>query len=261
MHTKNKAWIFIPSAIVLLLVVVSVLIHVFPVLQQAFAAKDASILQDYLLGFGWHGIFIAYILQILQIISIVIPAPTMPLLTGATYGLWPGILISVAGIVSGNLLVFLAARRLHVKSLPAFLIRHTRLKDTGLMMGLDGQTLQSEENIANNTEQPKRRLLFSKDSKKLRLILFCVYLIPVIPNGMIPYLAALTPVSAKHFVNVVSLACLPSVLFSTFAGHRIIGGDITTAAILAGIAIVCMAVILLFRKRILARLHKMSEED
>lgn len=263
MQKDNKGWLFIPSAVILLLAITGVLLCVFPVLVQAFVNKDAALLQDYLLSFGWRGIAITFVLQILQIVSVVIPAPTMPLLTGATYGLWPGLLISVAGIVCGNMLVFVTARRFSVRSLPKFLMRHIHLHDTGLEIG---QTLPDETAAAGLDKQltkleQKYGSVFTKDSKKLGAILFAVYLIPVIPNGIIPYLAAMTPISVKRYMLVVAFACLPSALLSGFAGHKLIGGDITTTAILAGAALLAMGAIVLLRKRILARLQKMSEKD
>ena len=57
-----------------------------------------------------------------------------------------------------------------------------------------------------------------KDSAKLYLMVFLIFLIPGTPKDTVTYLIGLTPIKLPQFLLMMSLARIPSILSSTIGG-------------------------------------------
>jgi uncharacterized membrane protein YdjX (TVP38/TMEM64 family) len=170
----------------------------------------------------------------LQIVTAFLPAPPIQMLAGLTYGMWWGSLICLAGILLGNTLVFT-------------LVRH------------GGSIIK--QYFPRADRQPKERFLSPDRINSMRypgLIVFALYLIPGMPNGLVPYVFARTDMKLMTYLLYVAAGSVPAIVFGTGLGTALSGGNTTIVAVLAVIMVILFAVALVFRKRILARIEAIS---
>jgi len=85
-------------------------------------------------------------------------------------------------------------------------------------------------------------------------IAFFFFLIPAIPNGLVPYVFAETKVSLPRYLVAVVAGTIPATLIFTFLGDRLSAGNYVTAIITAIVLVVIIVTILIFRKKIIARI-------
>jgi uncharacterized membrane protein YdjX (TVP38/TMEM64 family)/DNA-directed RNA polymerase subunit RPC12/RpoP len=83
------------------------------VAEQLFGGGggDASVLREFFRGRGFLGVLLIFLLQIIFIVSIVIPTELLQVVAGVAYGPWYGTLICVIGVVAASMIVFAVARR------------------------------------------------------------------------------------------------------------------------------------------------------
>lgn len=138
---------------------------------------------------GVWGAFALLGVQVLQVVVAILPGEPVELAAGAMYGTWGGLLLCLCGCVLGSAGVFLAVRRL---GRPAF----------------DSSALGSRLG----------RYRFLQDQARLEGLVFLLYLIPGTPKDILVYACALSPLPLGRFLLLSTLARVPSVLTSTWAG-------------------------------------------
>lgn len=136
----------------------------------------------------WGGLVLLGI-QIFQVVVAILPGEPVELAAGAMYGTWGGMLLCLCGCFLGSAAVFLAVRR---KGRPAF-------ESTALAARL-------------------RQYRFLREEARLEELVFFLYLIPGTPKDLLAYACALSPLSFRRFLLLSTLARVPSVLTSTWAG-------------------------------------------
>ncbi len=203
-----------------------------PVMQEIMNGEDPQLLKEYLRSLGWEGVAITFLLQTLQIVSAVVPAAPVQVLAGITYGIGRGLVICLGGILLGHGLVFFAIRRFGEKI-------------TGRLFG----------------DQDIQWLSRLRHSRHLPTILVLIYIIPGVPNGMIPYFAATTPIKPKLYFTLIFLASIPAILSCTFMGESIVSGHFTTALVILGIFAVVALALFVLRKQIFSAFDDAGGED
>jgi len=142
-----------------------------------------------------HGIFgrIAFVFMVLlQVIVAIIPGEPLEIGAGYAFGAIEGTFLCVAGITLGSIIVFFLVRRFGVKLVEVFF---------------------SIEKI--------RSLRFLKDKKRRNFLTFLVFFLPGTPKDLITYFVGLTEIKFSHFLLIVSLARLPSIITSTMGGNAL----------------------------------------
>jgi len=227
MKRRNVLLSIIAAAVAACLIAILV-IELFPLVKEVVAnAGDESSMVSYIDSYGARGVPILMGLQVLQVIIAVIPAAAIQILTGLCYGAWLGTLINLVGCVLGNILVFAAMR--HMKNLLAPLLKRVK------------------------RENKEKRFLSSNRFSKLKrpeMIVFFCFLIPGIPNGIVPYVFSETNIPLGRYIAAVAAGCIPSTLICNYLGHSVSKGNYTVAAIVAGAVIVIVLVVLLLKKKI-----------
>ncbi len=155
---------------------------------------------------GLKGVFVVLILQILQIVVAVVPGQPMEIISGMLYGTWGGMLLCLVGILIGTTIVFYVVRKIGVSFIELFF---------------------SKEKI----EELKNKKVF-KNPAKFELLVFIIFVIPMIPKDIFIYVAGLTPVRPKRFIFLATLSRIPSLFITVFAGNSLSQGSFTTAVIL-----------------------------
>ena len=81
------------------------------------------------------------------------------------------------------------------------------------------------------------------------MIMFILYLLPGTPKDLLVYIAGLLPIKPRRFIIISTLARIPSIVSSTYAGEKILVGNYKMAAIIYIIIIlICVILIYLFNR-------------
>jgi uncharacterized membrane protein YdjX (TVP38/TMEM64 family) len=230
---KTKMILFISTCVLIILVIIMpIIFKILPKFLYLFKIGGKEAASKYLRSFGINGIIIIFILQIIQVLSLVIPAPTVWVVAGVTYGVFGGMIICIFGVVIGNSIAFYIGKRYGNKLV---------------------------DNIIN--EDKRNKLKFLEKSKHSDIIEFLLYVIPGLPNDIIPYIYARTNISFKRFITIIAIASVPAILSCTYIGDNILSGNFIAVIIIFIIAIVLMAIVFKSNKQIFNSIEKMSSKD
>lgn len=179
---------------------------------------------------GPWGVFALLGVQLLQVVVAVLPGEPVELAAGAMYGAWGGLFLCLLGSLLGSAGVFLAVRW---KGRAAF-------ASTPLAARL-------------------RQYRFLREEARLEGLVFLLYLIPGTPKDILVYACALTPLSLWRFLLISTLARIPSVLTSTWAGASFTDHRLRLALAIC----VCTALLalggLMFHRRFLEERNREKE--
>ena len=142
---------------------------------------------------GLKGIAVFLGLQILQILVAVIPGEPIEIMAGVLYGTLGGTIICLFGALLGSVLIYYFVK------------------------GIGNNPLKNEKHH-------KYRVL--TDLQKAEVLLFLLFLLPGTPKDILLYFAPFLPVRPKNFFVLSTLARIPSVASSTFAGANLAQGDL-----------------------------------
>ncbi len=210
--------------IAVMLVVIYLLNTHTPKLIEYLQNDDVDGLTSYIRSEGNLGELILIGVQALETFSIVLPSLPVYICAGLIFGKLEGILICYITNLVLNAIMFKFARR-------------------GGQIG--------RERIANSknvkTNKMIEKVLNMKNPEKAMIFL---YIIPVIPNGLIPTLAAQTSIKFSHFIGELALFCLPSISICVICGDALLSID-WSKAIPILIALIAVAVLVyVFKNRI-----------
>ena len=202
-----------------------------PKIVQLLRSGDVEGIETYIENEGKKGWFVLILLQVLETVSIILPALPVYICAGAVYGKIAGILMCYITNLVMNLLIFLAARKMKVTS---------------------EEFLQFEKN-------PKLEEWMQKTTHPDRLVLI-MCLLPIIPNGLIPYISSQTAVTARDFMKMLAVGCLPSIVFFVCSGDLLVGRHFHLTWPVVLLFAVLIAIIMIFRRRITVWLEPRIEK-
>ena len=234
-ETKKTRILTVLAGGVMLGLTVLMVIDLLPLLRQVAANRgDKSAIAQYISSYGFKGVPILMGLQALQIMVAVVPSAAIQVLTGLCYGVWWGTLINLAGCVLGNVMVFVAVRQLRSIVAPM------------------------REKLRRRRDSDVFSLAKLKRLKRPELVAFAFFLIPGIPNGIMPYMFAETDITLPRYIAAVVAGSIPSTFLCTYLGERLSRGSYHMALIIAAIAAVVVAVVLMFKDKLVARIERES---
>lgn len=229
------------SVIVLLLFMILIAmmgVHLMPLLKEvAQNANNESKMINYIDAYGIKGVPILLGLQALQVIIAFFPAAAIQILAGLCYGLWFGTLISITGYLLGNLFVFSMARQFS-KFFAPFIKKKQHNKQHRLLA--DG---------------------FIKQMKNPEFMVLIFYLVPGIPNGVLPYIFAETNISLSKYLFHMTIASIPSIFITSFIGERIARGDYITAIVITSITLAIVVLLMVFKNKIMDAIEKYNSKS
>ena len=217
--------------VAVLLAVGALLMRYYPLVEDLAKPENMAVLREQLQSFGWAGALLLCGVQILQVLSGIIPALPIQLAAGLSYGAWLGLLICLGGVAVGSIIVFSLVKKY-------------------------GQPLVNKHFSA----EKQSKLSFLQDAKTLEPIVFILYLIPAMPKDVFTYLAALTPLSLQRYLVLTLVARAPTIFCTVFASNSMIEGDYSTAIIVFCITASLGILSMLFRKRIMALLERTAKK-
>ncbi len=217
------------AALIAVLIAVPVIIVLyFPDMIEFF--KDTQRIDSLLEKYKVAGFFIYILLQILQVVISVIPGEVVQLAGGYMYGIVFGTLFSLVGITLGTVIAFYFSR----------------------FMGRTAvEKLFGEKKISQFTKK--------LNSKKAKLIIFILFLIPAIPKDLIVYAAGISSVSDREFFILSMLGRIPALTASMAMGRMVRTGNYISLIVLAAAATVIFILCIIFRKKVLDLLERVIE--
>ena len=155
-------------------------------------AADPAALHQWLETNGAVGVLIFALLNAVQVIIAVIPGGPFEVAAGYLFGPWLGTLLCDVAMTSGSVFVFLLVKKLGMPFIRLFF---------------------SQEQIDS--------VHLLKDTKRLKPILFLLFLVPGTPKDLITYLVGLTKLPLGSWITICFVGRLPAILFSALGGSAL----------------------------------------
>ena len=170
-------------------------------LKLVFSGNEGAV-EAYLKQNGaWKGLLSTVILSALQVISIFFPGFAIQIAAGVIFG-WSRAFVSCyLGYVLGNILVFFIARKL-------------------------GDQITDLIPASKKNRESSMKLIEKMKSARPTLVVAVANLLPIIPNGIIPYIAARSPIRNIRFIESIMATCWIQIFFNCLAGGFLKHGQI-----------------------------------
>ena len=223
---ENSFWYKLREKLVPVLIVIAVAVLVWfafgdkiPGLIPLLKEGDSQKIADYLSQeTGVKGVIAVILLQIVQVASIVIPGMAIQVAAGIIYGWLEGFLMCYFGFVLANVCVFLFAKR----------------------MG-------SDRNKNVSMGRTSQWLIEKLKGTKPQFMVVIGNMVPGVPNGIIPYLAAKTDITLPEYIKSVAMGSWLQILLSCLAGQFIINGQFLFTILT--VVLQCIVVVIILWKR------------
>ena len=217
MNKKFSAALKIIAVILVLTALIALCIWLIPMVLSLREHENQVRFQEFIESLGVFGVLAMLVLQIIQIIVAIIPGEPIEILMGLMYGTLGGLALTLLGIALGQTAVFFGVKKFGIKLAEKF---------------VDVKKFE--------------KLSFLNNSKKRDSLIFLLFFIPGTPKDVLTYFAPFTGIGFRRFIIISTLARIPSVVSSTWAGASISDGSfIKTLIIFAVTGIVGIAGILI----------------
>ena len=226
MNKKNLNTIVPIVALILALALLSVIIiDLMPLVREILHnSHNESNVIDYIHAYGAKAVPILIGLQFLFTLIPFLPSAPVQILAGLCYGILYGPLICIVGIIASNSLLFYFARQ-------------------------SGNLLESSlHRKSQEKHNPLQEKL--KNIKKPEIMVFLLYVNPIIPSSILPFLFAKSKISYPKYLLSMTAASIPITFLYSWLGERVSKGDYKVAIILACVIAVIIGLLFIFRKKI-----------
>lgn len=224
---QNRIWLLGLGAAAMLLLCVACV----PLIRWMTRPEFGPWLQQQVSALGVWGALAMLGVQMLQVVVAVIPGEPVELAAGAMYGAFGGLALCLAGCLIGSAGVFSVVRR-------------------------KGRAAFERTSLSARLAQYR----FLQDETRLEGLVFLLYFIPGTPKDILVYVCALSPLPLGRFLFLSTLARIPSVVTSTWAGASFAENDLwLTLAIFLCTGLLGMGGIW-FQKRFLAKKNRGEEK-
>lgn len=203
-YLKRRKWFSAISLIAFTFVLILLTLFLTKVLGPYLSSAEQ--LRAFLDSYGWKGRFILFGLQCLQVVIALIPGEVLELGAGYAYGAVEGLLICLTGVAVSSAAIFLLVKKIGTPMVELFI---------------------SREKI--------QQFKFINNERKLKRLIFLLFLIPGTPKDALTYFVGLTDIKLSTFLVLSLLARIPSVVSSTISGQLLGDKDFRTAGIVYAI--------------------------
>ncbi|MEG0750981.1 MAG: VTT domain-containing protein [Oscillospiraceae bacterium] len=218
--------------LVLLLAIVLILSHFLPELIPVLKRGNETEIEEYIRSGGTiNGVLITVFLCFFQVISVFFPGTPIWIAVGIVFGWFKGYLVCHLSFVAANLTVFTLSRKLSGKL---------------------------DEIFVSSSEEKKIKFLTDTGNPAFMVVLGCM--IPIVPNGSVPYLAARTDIKLKNFFLAVMFGSFPQILAYCAIGNRLLMGDYLFAGLILGSILVSVILLYIFRNKVVGFVARFVEK-
>ena len=192
---KNKIWYRIFFAI-LTIAIVAMLFFLFKniILNiiEYTKADDQEGLKAFMREKGWIGYIAVVLIEALEMVVIFIPAEFIQIPAGLSFPFIISILLCDLGVVVGASIIY-------------FLVH---------VLKFDNEFIEKKQKKIKNLAQKRK-------SESTQLIMYFLFVTPIIPFGAICYYASNTKISYRRYILTCSTGVLPSIITSIIMGTSI----------------------------------------
>ena len=232
MNRKLALTLKVIAAVIILAATLLLCIWLIPLIASLSEPEAQEKFRELIESLGVFGVLAMLALQILQIVIAIIPGEPIEVLMGVMYGTFGGLLLTLAGIVIGQTLVFFAVKRFGIK----FASRFVDVKKFGELSFL---------------KRPERR-----DG-----LIFLLFFIPGTPKDILTYFAPFTGINYLRFIVIATLARIPSVVSSTWAGATLSEGSIIKTVLIFAVTGALGLIGIYINSRITAKHNENKETE
>lgn len=227
MNKRKEKTLSIILTGIALLIMIGVTIWLFPWVTSLMNATAREAFIQKVHDAGIWGFLMVLGIQVLQIVFAIIPGEPLEIIAGALYGVWGGTALCLLGVGIGSAIVFALVKKFGMKLVRIWV---------------------SEEKL--------NKLSFLQNRQRLLFTTFLLFFIPGTPKDALTYVAGLTPIKPLTFILVSSIARIPSVVTSVWAGAYLGTGNWLHSAILFGIAGLLAVIGIIVHKKWMQRMEK-----
>ncbi|MCR4752292.1 MAG: VTT domain-containing protein [Eubacterium sp.] len=207
-----------------------------PTYLRLLRTGDEAAIKEYVAReSSWKGMASIVVMSALQVVSIVFPGFAIQIASGAIYGWWRSLIMCYGGFILGNALVFLIARR----------------------MGSEIQGFAPKKKKNNSTSWIRDKMKTTSPS----FIVALLNLIPLIPNGIVPYMAAGSSITISGFIGAIAATCWVQILFNCLAGEFLKNGQYGFMVLAISIQVLLVIIVTKKRKEIMALIPGGADRD
>lgn len=222
-HKKNAKILRVLILVLVVVIFVVATINFFPVIKDLATTEGKIEFKNKIQNSGFLGMLLLFGLQVAQIFLFIIPGEPIEILAGMCYGGFGGTVFILVSSAIISIAIFFLVRVLGKKFVYAF----------------------SDEEKVKKIENSK---LF-QDPKKVEIIMLVLFLLPGTPKDLLVYIAGLLPIKPWKFIVISTFARIPSIISSTYAGEKILAGNLRVAGLIYIVIIaVVVALIFIFNK-------------
>ena len=220
---KRNKTIKIIIFIITIMILIGCTIYLYPIMKELLKPEGRENLKIEIQQNGPNGILLLLGLEAAQIFLPILPGEPIEILAGMCYGTFGGLIFIMLSVFIVTAMIFFMVRK----------------------FGRDFvYTMVSKEKI----QKIENSKLFTHP-KQIEYIMLILFLLPGTPKDLLTYLAGLLPIKPSRFIVIATLARLPSIISSTYAGATLINGNWKIGLLMyVGIFVVVGIAILLAKK-------------
>lgn len=220
---KRNKTIKIIIFIITIMILIGCTIYLYPIMKELLKTEGRENLKIEIQQNGPNGILLLLGLEAAQIFLPILPGEPIEILAGMCYGTFGGLIFIMLSVFIVTAMIFFMVRK----------------------FGRDFvYTMVSKEKI----QKIENSKLFTHP-KQIEYIMLILFLLPGTPKDLLTYLAGLLPIKPSRFIVIATLARLPSIISSTYAGATLINGNWKIGLLMyVGIFVVVGIAILLAKK-------------
>ena len=209
--------------IITIMILIGCTIYLYPIMKELLKPEGRENLKIEIQQNGPNGILLLLGLEAAQIFLPILPGEPIEILAGMCYGTFGGLIFIMLSVFIVTAMIFFMVRK----------------------FGRDFvYTMVSKEKI----QKIENSKLFTHP-KQIEYIMLILFLLPGTPKDLLTYLAGLLPIKPSRFIVIATLARLPSIISSTYAGATLINGNWKIGLLMyVGIFVVVGIAILLAKK-------------
>ncbi len=223
---------------IFVLIVTQVVMEIVPFLRKITNSDEAGLelIVESFRDSGLRGIIFVVLLQAVQVITVFFPTLAVQGFAGLLYGVGTGVLLSVIGYFIGNLVVMILVRSF-IEVIEKFVKPENDKKKNYSILSIHS---------LNNMKRPE-------------FVSFFMFLIPGIPNGVLPYIFARSKVNIWTYLLSVVIAVIPGAILCTWFGEIVSREDWLSVGILVVIAIIGFVIVVKNRDKIMKKIEEITK--
>ncbi len=188
-------------------------------------------LRSALSNLGWKGYITIGVLSMLQVVFTFVPSEPVQVLSGMSFGFWKGGAICVAGVVVGNIIIY-------------------------ILYKIYGQKLTQyfENNVEFDFE-------LARTSTKITLIILILYVLPAIPYGLICFFAASLNIKFPKYIILTTIGTIPSELMGVGFGHVAIASSWIISLVVFLVLIALLILLFKYKSAVFRAINNYMTKD